>query len=109
GAPDGGGEVAQADGGAGGEVGELVAAVDRLHEREAALTREFAQLLEGLEADAARGDIEGAAGGEVVLGGDHHLEVGEGVLDLLLVVEGLAAEDAVGDPVLLEELLDDVA
>jgi hypothetical protein len=92
-----------------GQLGDLGAAVHRLHQREVVAAGELRQVLEALEPDPARRHVEARRRREVVLRRDDHLEVGEDVLDLLLVVKRLPAEHAVGDAVLLQQRLDRVA
>ena len=57
-------------------------------------------------AEPARRNVDDAREGEVVLGIDHQVQVGEDVLDFLPLVERHSADDLVGNPGRAEGLLE---
>ena len=74
--------------------------------RNAALARRRDQVFERRLAHTARRNIDDAREGEVVLGIDDQIQIGEDVLDLLPFVERHAADDLIGNLRRAESLLE---
>ena len=81
---------------AGAEAGDLLGLHGRAEHGFARVLRAPGQGLHRRVADAAARLVDDAAQGDVVVGVDGKAQVGQNVLDLLAVVEALAAVDAVG-------------
>ncbi|CDC95621.1 putative uncharacterized protein [Alistipes sp. CAG:268] len=80
--------------------------IDRLPHRHAPFGGQLRDALHGRIADAAGRVIDDAAEGLVVARVDHQADVGQHVLDLLVVVERRALVDAVGDAAAAEVVLE---
>ena len=79
--------------------------IDRLPHRDAAPGGQLGDALDGRVADAARGIVDDAFERLVVARIDHQPDIGQHILDLLVVVERTALVDAVGDAPAAEVVL----